>query len=333
MKRIDKLPRGGNLIIENPIDLYYLTGLTLSRGRLIITPQEARLYVDGRYISYAKEKAPCPVFLWTKETRFEVKGPLEFDSAWTTVAHLERLKAEFHSLTPKFCPLQKQRLIKDKEELQALRKAAAITWDAVQHLKTLFKKEIAEQDLATEFDYYVRKKGASGLSFDPIIAFGENSAYPHHRSSSSRLKKDQIILVDVGAIYDHYCGDMTRVFFFGTPNPELQKMYDLARSAAQAAAAQVRIGAPLGALDRAARDVLAKHSMEELFTHNLGHGIGLDCHESPSLRWDGEDKALPLAANMVFTIEPGLYQAGLGGVRYENTGVVTEQGFESFYPD
>lgn len=334
MKRIDKLSRHAILIIENPIDLYYLTGLTLSRGRLIVTPQETRLYVDGRYISYAKEKAPCPVFLWEKGTRFDLHNAIEFDSAWTTVAQFEKLKAEFSQpFIPKPFPLQQQRLIKDEKELRALRKAASITWEGVQHIKTLFKEGISEQELATEFDYHVRKKGASGLSFDPIIAFGENSAYPHHRSSSALLKKNQIILVDVGAIYDHYCGDMTRVFFFGTPHPELEAMYHLVKTAAQAAASRVRIGAPLGSLDRAARDELIRHHKEALFTHNLGHGIGLECHEYPSLRWDGDDKNLPLAAHMVFTIEPGLYQPGLGGVRYENTGVVTEHGFESFYPD
>ena len=330
MKRISKLH---DLIIENPIDLYYLTGLTLSRGRLIIS-DDVRLYVDGRYISYAKEKAPCPVFLWNQETRFSPSRPLHFDSAWTTVAHLEKLKTEISQpLLPKANPLRKLRLIKEEDELRALRKAAEITWSGVLHVHSLFREGISEHDLATEFDYHVRKKGASGLSFDPIIAFGENSAYPHHRSSSARLRQNQIVLVDVGAIYDHYCGDVTRVFFFGKPDPRLQAMDQFVRAAAGAAAARVRIGAPLGGLDRAARDELSRHKMEELFTHNLGHGIGLDCHESPSLRWDGEDKDLPLAANMVFTIEPGLYQSGLGGVRYENTGVVTEHGFESFYPE
>ena len=195
MKRIDKISRHTNLIIENPIDLYYLTGLTLSRGRLIITPHESRLYVDGRYISYAKEKVPCPVFLWTKETSFTLQNAIEFDSAWTTVAQFEKLKAECSQpLIPKPFPLQQQRLIKDEQELRSLRKAASITWEGVQHIKTLFREGISEQELATEFDYYVRKKGASGLSFDPIIAFGENSAYPHHRSSSALLKKIRLFL-------------------------------------------------------------------------------------------------------------------------------------------
>jgi Xaa-Pro aminopeptidase len=322
-----------SLLIEHPIDLFYLTGLTLSRGRLVVTPEETRLFVDGRYISYARERASVAVFLWKKDTNISLLSPAGFDSSWTTVASLEQLRKEMpHTqFIPKFRPLQKQRLIKTESEIALMRKAAAITWNGVQHIKTLFKEGVCERDLAIEFEYFVRKQGASGLSFAPIIAFGEQSAYPHHRSSEQRLENNQIILVDVGAVYEGYCGDMTRVFFFGQPDVQLQKMYELVQKAAQAAAASVRLGVPLGLLDRTARNVLAKEGKEELFTHNLGHGIGLECHEYPSLRFDGEDRDVSLAENMVFTIEPGLYQPGLGGVRYENTGVVTKDGFESFY--
>ena len=324
-----------SLLIENPVDLYYLTGLTLSRGRLIVTPTGATLFIDGRYIDYAKEKAPVPASLWKSDTKFSLQGSVGFDSSWTTVAQLESLQREMSDveLIPRERPLQAQRLIKEESELELLRKAAEITWQGVEHIRTLFKEGVSEQELATEYEYFVRKKGASKLSFDSIIAFGEQSAYPHHRSSSKRLEHDQIILVDVGVVYQGYCGDLTRVFFFGKPHPQLKKMYDLVKQAADAASSCVCPGAHLGTLDRAARDLFAKAGVEELFNHNLGHGVGLDVHEYPSLRWDGVDKDVLLAKNMVFTIEPGLYQAGLGGVRYENTGVVTNHGFESFYPE
>jgi Xaa-Pro aminopeptidase len=324
-----------SLLIENPVDLSYLTGLTLSRGRLIVTSKEATLFVDGRYIDYAKEKSPVPVSLWESKTKFSLKGAVGFDSSWTTVLQLQGLQKEMPDLKliPKEKPLQLQRLIKEKSELTLLRKAAEITWEGIEHIRALFKEGVSEQELATEYEYFVRKKGASKLSFDSIIAFGEESAHPHHRSSLKRLKRNQIVLVDVGVVYQGYCGDCTRVFFFGEADPRLKKMDDLAKQAAAAAKESARPGAPLGSLDRAARDLFAQEGVEELFNHNLGHGVGLDVHEYPSLKWDGADKDLLLSKNMVFTIEPGLYRAGLGGVRYENTGVVTDRGFESFYPE
>ena len=164
------------------------------------------------------------------------------------------------------------------------------------------------------------------------MAFGENSAYPHHRSSTARLQNNQIVLIDAGAVFDNYCADVTRVFFFGQPDPRLERMSQFVREAYNAAIRQIHIGANIYAIDRAARDSLALNGVESMFTHSLGHGLGLDGHEPPLIRWDGDDREMPIQPHMVIAIEPGLYQPGLGGVRYENSGIVTKDGFESFYP-
>jgi Xaa-Pro aminopeptidase len=197
----------------------------------------------------------------------------------------------------------------------------------------LFREGIAGRDLSVEFEYFVRKNGADDLAFDSIVAFGPNSAYPHHHSSQNLLKRNQNILIDVGAMYRHYCADVTRVFFFGNVNAELSRMNRICREAASEAARQIHPGAIIQEIDQHVRDFLKKEGVEELMTHGLGHGIGLEGHECPVIRFNGEDRNLALQENMAIAIEPGLYQAGIGGVRHENSGIVTKDGFASFYPD
>ena len=230
-------------------------------------------------------------------------------------------------------PLTEQRLIKDVNEIKALREAAKITWAGIQHIRSLFRDGVSEQELAFEFEFFVRKNGASRLAFETIVAFGENSAYPHHRASSARLQKNQIVLIDAGSVFDHYCADVTRVFFFGQIDPKLEQMVQFIKEAYRAAHQQIRIGAKIQTIDRAARDQFARAGVEALFTHSLGHGLGLEAHEPPLIRWDGDDREMIVQPQMVIAIEPGLYQPGLGGVRYESSGIVTKNGFESFYPE
>ncbi len=324
-------------LIEDPSDLYYLTGLSLSIGRLWVSEKESCLFVDGRYYARAKREAPCPVELNTgihfKKVLQNVKRA-SFDSAFVTYNGFLALKSGFPHIewVPVSSPLKNLRLIKDGAEIAALRKAAHLTWQGYQHILRHLKEEVSEAELALEFEFFCRKNGASGFSFEPIIAFGENSAYPHYRAGNARLKQNQIVLIDVGAIVDRYCGDMTRVVFFGKPDPGLAHFDQLNRSAQKKAAALVRPGLKIGELDRVVREEFRKENLEELYTHSLGHGIGLQAHEYPRIKVDGDDKDLILKPGMVFTIEPGLYQPGLGGVRYEDTVLVTETGYENFYP-
>ena len=324
-----------SLIIENPIDLLYLTDLLLSKGRLLVRPDQAELCVDGRYFGEASLKAPCTVSLWVKGGEVKQKGRIGFDSAWTTVANFEGLKKESPDAlwVPVKGPLTEQRRIKEPKEIASLREAAKITWAGIQHIRSLFREGVSEQELAFEFEFFVRKSGASRLAFETIVAFGENSAYPHHRASSARLQKNQIILIDAGAVFDHYCADVTRVFFFGQIDPRLEEMFQLVRESYNSAHQQIHVGAMIQTVDRAAREVFAEAGVESLFTHSLGHGLGLEAHESPLIRWNGDDREMTLRSQMVIAIEPGLYQTGLGGVRYENSGIVTKNGFESFYPE
>jgi Xaa-Pro aminopeptidase len=273
--------------------------------------------------------------LWEEQKAIlEKEKRIGFDSATLTFDDYLSLKKEYPHIewTPHPHPVRTLRAIKEAREIALLKKAADLTWRGLQKILEELKEGVSEEELALTFEIFCRKNGASGLSFSPIVAFGENSAYPHYRAGKTKLRKNQIVLIDVGAIVDHYCGDMTRVFFFGQPDPELARFEQIVRSAQRKAVAHVRPGIRAGELDELVRNEFEKANVKQLYIHSLGHGIGLETHEYPRLRFDNEDKDLILEAGMVFTIEPGLYQPGLGGIRIEDTILVTETGHENFFP-
>lgn len=331
MDRIGKLKKNleGTLFIDDPIDLFYLTGLSLSLGRLVVTKENASLFVDGRYIAIAKEKAPCEVHLLSDLKKHVPSGPIAFDSDFLSYEEFLELQKSFPELIPTPQPLKELRVIKDEKEIAALKKAQALTRDGYQHIAGLLKEGVSEEDLALEFEFFCRKHGASKLSFEPIVAFGKNSAYPHHRAGKDTLKKNQIILLDLGCVVDGYAGDMTRCVFFGEVDAQLKQDYALIKGVQEKVIAQVVPGIAFGELNKMARAELDKAGVANLFTHGLSHGIGLDVHEYPRLKIKGGDANLVLQPGMTFTVEPGIYRPGLGGVRYEDVVLVTDKGHET----
>lgn len=324
------------ILIDNPSDLLYLTGLTLSKGRLWADAGGAKLFVDGRYFGKAKREAPCEVVPFDEKHLIETlqgAGRIGYDSAFLTCEQFQIVKrsAPEADWVPVPRPLKELRMVKDSGEIAALKKAAKLTWEGYQSILPKLQLGVSEIEIAAEFEYFCRKNGAGGFSFDSIVAFGENSAFPHYRAGKAALQDGQIVLADVGAIADGYRGDMTRVFFFGKPNPTLKFFHELVVRAQNKAVQAVRPGVRLGELDEIVREEFRKEGVEKLYTHSLGHGIGLETHEYPLIRFDNEDKGLILKSGMVFTIEPGLYQEGLGGVRYEDMIWVTEKGCENFF--
>lgn len=321
-------------LIENPLDLFYLTGLELSLGFLIVLPTKVKLFVDGRYIEFAKKKSPFPVELLSNDNirRFlKSVQTLAFDSSYTSVlrqSQLQKLHSKLH-LIPQL--LQSLRLIKDAAELKIMKKSAALVWKGFEHIRKSLKVGITEKELALSFEIFCRKQGAEKMAFNPIIAFGPNSAYPHYRPGDVKLKKNQVVLVDIGVVLDHYHSDMTRTIFFGKPDSRLVLLETVVKKAHGAALALCKPGTKVGALDEAARRVIQKAGLQELILHSLGHGIGLETHEFPRIKFQGEDQNLILQEGMVITIEPGLYLPGAGGIRYEDTIVITAKGYTNFY--
>ncbi|MDE3055788.1 MAG: aminopeptidase P family protein [Verrucomicrobiota bacterium] len=328
------------LWLEEEIDIFYLTGMRFSMAKLCIGEKEAFLLVDGRYHAMAKEGASeCEVLLYESGKTLPLfqKGEkrIGFDGATLPFARYEALRKgypeqEWVSFPG---PMRSVRVCKEKGELEALQRAADLTWQGYCMLVKELREGVSEAELAWSFERFCRENGASGLAFSPIIAFGEKSAYPHHRASpENRLKKGDIVLIDIGAVVDDYSGDMTRTLFFGEPNQQLLQLQEWVYEAYQIAFAAARPGMLAGELDECVHSYFREKGVDPLFCHGLGHGIGLEVHEYPRLRYNGADRDCPLLCDMVFTIEPGLYLPGVGGIRYENTVVLTQEGAKSLYP-
>ena len=317
---------------EDPMDLFYFTGLVLSAGSLLLQQNGVILFVDGRYFEIAKKKSPCKVVLMKKEEVIQVDR-IGFDTNTITVSGFETLKKKCKgTLVPLPSPLAQIRAIKDTEEMISLHKGANLAWRGFEHVCSILKEGITEKQVALEFQIFCLKNGAEKLSFETIIAFGENSAYPHHVSGSAKLKKGDIVLIDFGVIVDRYCSDCTRTIFFqGEGNVKLQKIMTLVKKAEKEALLLCRPGVKLGKLDERVREIFDQEKMLPYYVHNLGHGLGLQVHEYPRLRWNGDDKDVVLEEGMVFTVEPGIYLPGLGGVRYEDTIAITKDGYKNFY--
>lgn len=345
IKKLQKLlakAKVDGCLIDDPLNLFYLTGLKLSAGELFVGKKNCQLFVDGRYIQAAKEKSDIPAALSGEETKqkfFQKAGykALAFDSENTSYERSLLLQALAHkkkwALKPLANPLKEIRSLKDTYELECIRNSARHLWKAFQHIKKLLKPGVTEKELALEFKIFGLKHGADSVGFEPIIAFGENSAFPHYRSGNRKLKKNDLVLMDLGLVVDQYHSDMTRVILYGTVDSALKKIYQVVRSAHAAALKLCKPGAFLKDLDNAAREEMKKHQLESYFVHSLGHGVGLEIHEFPRIKNDNKDKDVRLKKGMVITIEPGLYLPGKGGVRWEDTIIITSNGYENLYPE
>lgn len=338
------------LFIEDPIDIYYLTGLKLSKGWICIGQENVKVFVDSRYFEYVKQSSPFPVeklgnkflFDFVQKVALTKKTKIAFDSKKTVFCEFEMLFAFFKEaqkkhpkmeidLLPYKEPLKEMQVIKQVEEIYALKRSANLNWKGFEYICSLLKPGVTEKFIALEYEIFCKKNGASSLAFDPIICFGTNSAYPHHRPSKTELKENDAVLIDIGTMLDGYASDMTRMIFLGKADPYFQKTYSLVRMAHGKALSLCRPGMKIGDIDRAVRELFATYNVDKEFIHSLGHGIGLRVHEYPLVKWDGLDKDLILKAGMVFTIEPGLYRVKSGGVRYEDTVLITPSGYENFY--
>lgn len=340
--RLSAMPCDG-LLIEHPTQLLYLTGLELSAGKLLVSLEQACLIVDGRYFETASQQTLYPASLLKDETLreqimfFQIHS-LGFDQSQTSyqvylnLTQLpEELKASSYTLEviPVESVVQQLRLIKDEEEIVCLKRAAKLGCEGYKFVVSLLKEGISEQELAFELEFFWKKQGAKKLAFDSIIAFGPNSSKPHYRAGTTKLKPNTSVLIDIGVVLSHYHSDMTRVAYFGTPPPVIQTIYSIVEEAKERALALCRPGTLVGELDRAAREWISSKEYDDFFTHSLGHGLGLDIHEPPIVRDTGPYRTLPLQAGMVITIEPGIYLPEVGGVRLEDTILITDHGYEN----
>ena len=220
---------------------------------------------------------------------------------------------------------EKMRLTKDKSEIHALKKSQQINGETLKRIKKLCKPGLTELEIAWKIKTIGHDLGTEDISFEPIVAFGPSSSSPHHQNGNRKLKKRDIVLIDMGMKYKGYCSDMTRTFFLGKPTTQQENVYQKVLDAQLAGIAQIKAGAKAASVDKAARKSMGED--EKYFGHSFGHGIGLDVHESPNLSSKSKDI---LKENMIVTAEPGIYLPGKFGVRIEDMGRVTKTGYENF---
>lgn len=322
------------LLITRPVNLRYLCGFTGTDGALIVTVQEMIFLTDSRYTTQATEEVTADQRL---EYAQQVEGIIAalddcnarkvgFEAEYLTCAAIERLRVrsgqhiEWFGLDRPFLAL---RGVKDDIEIAALEHAAHLAAAAFDDIVSLLRPGIAEREIALELEFALRRHGGDEKSFDLIVASGERGALPHGVASDRLLRVGELVTIDFGLRFRGYCSDETVTLALGKIDGELERVYDTVYQAQQQALAAIRPGVPLKEIDAVARDYIAEAGYGPFFGHGLGHGVGLDVHEYPTLSPRSLDTA---QVGMVFTVEPGIYLPGKCGVRLEDMVVVTSDG-------
>jgi Xaa-Pro aminopeptidase len=229
------------------------------------------------------------------------------------------------SLHPVVGSVEALRMIKSPEEIERIRRSVHTNSQAFEQVVARLRFGVTERDLAAQLEYRMRRLGAGKPAFETIVAAGVRSALPHAQPTAAPLRAGDLVMIDMGAFVDGYASDMTRMLFLGRPDAKVKRAYKAVLEAQLAAIDAVRPGVPAGRVDRAARAALKAHGLDRAFVHATGHGLGLEIHEPPRL--GAREKTL-LRAGMTITIEPGVYLEGWGGIRIEDTVLVTPTGCE-----
>lgn len=324
------------LWVTTPANVRYLSGFTAPEdASVLFTPHGGGVFTDTRYTLQVEQESRFPSFIFKK--RGEIKAELErtlagkrvgFEKKHMTVAQLEELES-IAGITWVATDglVEKLRLIKTPAEIALIRAAQTIAQNALEATLPRLKAGVEEREIALELEFQMRRMGAEASAFEIIVASGLRSAMPHGNASSKPLEEGDLVTIDMGARFEGYHSDMTRAYPIGELRPELLKMYRAVQTAKRLAFESTRVGMGCKALDAVARDYLATQGYSEAFAHSLGHGVGLQIHEGPSLSSKLEEE-MYLEAGMVITLEPGVYVAGLGGVRLEDLVLVTQTGAE-----
>jgi Xaa-Pro aminopeptidase len=325
------------LIVTRLPNVRYLTGFTGSNGQTVVGADGSAVFLtDGRYDEQSSHEVPdLPRTMYTEHysqplvdaCRTLGATRVAFERRGLTYAAWERLTevAEGLELTPADDEVERGRRAKDDEEVALIARAQGFADQAFEKvvLNGGLRAGVTERVLARELEGAMLDAGADDRAFDSIVAFGEHAAEPHHHVTDRELGPGDLVKLDFGALSGGYHSDMTRTVAFGEPDPRLREIRDLVSRAQREGIEAVRPGVSSVEVDAAARSVIADAGYADAFPHGLGHGVGLEVHEDPFLRWDAGET---LVEGMVVTIEPGVYIPGLGGVRIEDMVEVTADG-------
>jgi Xaa-Pro aminopeptidase len=333
------------LVITHLPNVRYLTGFSGTAGAVVLTRSRCLLVVDFRYVSVARSIAadvPDLVSVELSERSYDETligvlrrdGPqrIGIEAAWLPVNRFNALAAGLggpSALTATERLVERVRMVKDDAEIETIREAARRLSTIARRLPSFIAAGRRERDVAFDIEIAMHDAGFSRPAFDTIVASGPNSALPHARPTDRPLEVGEPTVLDFGGVYDGYCVDLTRTVQLGPAGKELRRLYESVELAQAAAITAVRPGARPSAIDAAARQVLESRGLGDAFGHGTGHGLGLEIHEDPrvgrSVPGVPDD---PVEPGMVFTIEPGAYVPGLGGVRIEDDVLVTPGGCE-----
>jgi Xaa-Pro aminopeptidase len=319
------------LLITNPVNVLYLTGLDSSNVALLVEPERARLFTDFRYIEAARACEGIEA-VQTKRTLIgwlaeELEGRIGFESNVLPWSFAEQLRQGGIDLVPRKGLVEQLRSVKDEGELETFRHACAIT-------DRMFERLVSEvpfvgrreRDVAWDITRLFHEEGAEEQAFESIVGAGPTGAQPHGRAGDRIIESGQLVVIDTGCRVGGYVSDYTRTLATGDLDGEMREAYDVVLAAQQAGLDTIRAGVTGVEADAAARKVIEASAFAGTFGHGLGHGLGLDVHEAPRLSTESPDT---LAAGNVVTVEPGVYLPGRFGIRIEDDVIVTEDGLEN----
>jgi len=326
-----------SIFVSQPENRHYLSGFDGSSGFLLVTPQNAILATDFRYIEQARTQAPdYEIFRttndiadWLPDLVTDLNpGRMGFEAEHITFAMYRQLTDTQNNaqsrlrLVPVDELIESLRAVKEPEEIELITKAVEATDAAFEYIEGMIQIGMSEKEVAWEIEKFLREKGSQSLPFDIIVASGPNAALPHAKPSQRAIRSGEPIVIDLGARIDGYSSDLSRTICLGDHDDTFNKVYDIVLGAQLAVLAIIKEDMPGSEVDSLARTVIEEAGYGEAFGHGLGHGLGLGPHEMPRLGPGSTDK---LTSDMVFTIEPGIYLPGWGGVRIEDV-VIMENG-------
>jgi Xaa-Pro aminopeptidase len=319
------------LLVTNPVNVLYLTGFDSSNAALFVEPDRARLFTDFRYIESARAvegveavQTKRALIAWLSEN---LSGRFAFEANVLPWSFAEQLRSGGIELVPRQGLVERLRAVKDEGELERFRQACAIT-------DRMFERLVSEvpfvgrreRDVAWDITRLYHEEGADEPSFEAIVGSGPTGARPHARAGDRVIGSGELVVIDTGANVNGYMSDYTRTLATGELDGEMREAYDVVRAAQQAGLDAIKAGESGLDVDAAARDVIEGSQFAGTFGHGLGHGLGLDVHESPRLSTESSDT---LVAGNVVTVEPGVYLEGRFGIRIEDDVIVTEDGLEN----
>ncbi|RLI21375.1 hypothetical protein DRO54_03885 [Candidatus Bathyarchaeota archaeon] len=342
-ERIEKLREGmtkkriDGFLIMNERNIFYFTGAIGANLLLIPRDGENILYVYSvNYNSVNDEAKNCIVEKLEKREDLTKKSAkkiqdlklknIGFDSlSVESFIQFRRLLRGKAKLKPKSELVWNLRKVKDEKEIELIQKAAEITSKAMQKAYEIVQPGMTEIEATAEIEYEMRKAGAWGYAFETLLASGPRTAYCHGYCTEKKIEKDELVVIDLGAVYKGYRADMTRTLVVGKPSKKQEKIFNIVKEAQERAFQSVKSGKKAREVDAVARNFIKEAGYGEYFVHGLGHGVGLDVHEPPTLNSESKDR---LKAGNVVTIEPGIYIPGFGGVRIEDTVLVKRRNAE-----